>query len=1381
MSLGSFLNLQPFALGKVFDQAYDPMSTSRGAGRPFRLSIDGSATNELTTAQFASFLAQLGPEFTAETFRPDGRCKDYDYRMGIWSNRWRLPKDLDPPVGHPLEPPTNPTEFTTTSEPANPPTHGAESAGDLTECPNDVPELFHLLFESAGRVRKKKWYHGIMPAFEIWSRVDRGTQQPVFLVLAVSRQPETDYLWSPPVALAHQKVQHSIDCSMGVKFLWLREKSVADQQTIRKLGLWMMAMGLVNPLERNWFWETCVSESTRRRWENKVHLTESLTQFITRCLPGYRVVRGSGPKDGELETKCIFTHDAVNRDFVSLTSIAPWAIAAWNEAKYIQFETSFKGFPFVYCVPQAIIRNEPVPLGFIVARHECHLIYNWFCSDLANSDKTKTVLRKVILSDEGTGLHRFCEKSTHSRRLVHFFCHHHLMQAFADSPILGELVTQALATESEEIYKQLRPTFLRLAWAAWKEKKITRKARMAFEAFCSARFPHGIWHRAPFGVARCTYHTHRFYAVINARIEKCRAPARRFFEIYRYIMEEGGRYGVPETLRRNIERLYGYGEFRPGDCQFEECKAYRVNMNDRFEIPNYPCRHNVEEWPIYVQHNPIPPLPVLECSSLPPRLVFEATDLGWIKTQSKRSKRFLRRKALQVVSSASPVDEDEANSNDVERVPWGCEDFTDYFAGRRIVMSARNLIRQRGRAVDIVVLSFWILRGWNAGLNRHIREHAADAVAQEWADRFTLWCWDWAQNGDLGRAPPLMPFAPPGDASDPPDDNDELGEDPRAVEHLPEEPKPYPALPDRSEPRTEECLPEDEEEEEVSEAEEFPEEEDLPEVRVVGEEDPPPQGDGSEPGFGDEEGLPEPMALPQSLSGGGDVAESEPPVFVTVLGEERDGEEYDDLPEDAGVPAPQTPAHDGPAIPDGITDASLLPNSRSWAERVISTSPLLAMDEGSIGSRVAVELVGEPQATHRGGANNGCRRTGSKTRGVRPPPPRPGRLDSSVGESVPSNSPHRRNPSRGSTRTAPLPDLPVPDVNTPYQPSPLRNFGATCYVNAVLQCLFGIPRLRNFFHSRTTRDFLTTSVPKLACLFTTLLLQLNATTDAAVDAREQTLQQFPSALGTAVDVTFTPVLAEDAGDFLRALLDGLDAELRPISLKGSLGFDPFPFKTGGVVGPQTIMAHLFGGVFSQQRICKLGHLAVPVDVPFVILDLHFHGTQPTSVRQLLSEFVNEPINGAENPLCDTCDANVPVERRAPISRAPDVLIIRIARFELREDNRFIFGQQVFRTFRINTPVLVQQDLPLGTFNGFLDPPNNPLQVTYELISCVDHFPRGFTGADDGHFIAHVRVRTGGETTWYRCDDQLIETEPSVPHFSDASPAVYILFYERQSI
>jgi hypothetical protein len=162
-----------------------------------------------------------------------------------------------------------------------------------------------------------------------------------------------DAIWDPPKCLGKQRWQFSIDCSDAVQFLNRRgeDNFVKGYQTVRRLGQWLMCLldpevrargesrGL-SPGEWKWFWNSCLTDSTRARWENRAQGTENLTRLVNQVLAGYRVVRGCTPKVDPI-TRFTYTSDeGVERDIVSITWIAPSAIDAWNKANHTQLDGS---------------------------------------------------------------------------------------------------------------------------------------------------------------------------------------------------------------------------------------------------------------------------------------------------------------------------------------------------------------------------------------------------------------------------------------------------------------------------------------------------------------------------------------------------------------------------------------------------------------------------------------------------------------------------------------------------------------------------------------------------------------------------------------------------------------------------------------------------------------------------------------------------------------------------------------------------------------------------------------------------------------------------------------------------------------------------------
>jgi ubiquitin C-terminal hydrolase len=609
------------------------------------------------------------------------------------------------------------------------------------------------------------------------------------------------------------------------------------------------------------------------------------------------------------------------------------------------------------------------------------------------------------------------------------------------------------------------------------------------------------------------------------------------------------------------------------------------------------------------------------------------------------------------------------------------------------------------------------------------------------------------------------------------------------------------------------------EEEDTFDLDELPEEEDRPELSVPPY-DGPPADVLTDSGchLDDEDDLPEPPDLPEDETGPqcGNAAEASltedvgPPASEGPLGGsvrrddevEEDGPEArfpqdkaveeggfvvedKDLPDDekdgpeARVP-PQAEEveEEDDAFEEGYpaTSPSADPHRPSWAEKVLSKSPLLKETEESIRSRPRapvcgtdspdliyappwencqdVEAVPGPVPNRGPGMGRSkATRNGAPARNPDAPrtPDSPG-VQSAGREPVSRDTAPRRNPPRQSPSIDPLAGrLAVPLVAPPYQPRAFPNYGATCYVNAVLQCLFSVAPLREFLRSPVAQQYITTFRPVLLTSFVTLLYG----SDRSDVLR--TLWGLPGLLPIVQRVKFTRRRQEDANDFLRVMLDRLDAELRPIAV-GPLGFDPFPTTGSGPDDPQTILGQLFGGVYTQRAACEHGHERELRDNAFttLLLNLPYEQTESRSLEDLIDHFLHPPpIPEGDAPLCNVCRFYVATTRALAVSHAPPVLILQIGRFL---DDR-----------RIPTPVELPETLILAPHPG--DPPVRT--VKYHLLACVDHLTQRPTSLDSGHFVTHVRCGS----TWFYCNDDEITLEPSIPHFSAPSPDVFLAFYE----
>jgi hypothetical protein len=390
----------------------------------------------------------------------------------------------------------------------------------------------------------------------------------------------------------------------------LESGAIPLSQPFQQIGKYLRKNDLIDVTRDHFIRQSCFSMSYQRKLDKKRNRTESLEQFIE-SLEGFKKVRLSTASPAVTE----FTY--LGRDVLSITWIPPWAARVYATCGYLQLDCSFRATrPAAYCVPQAIIRNFAVPLGFIVTPTESHLTYQWFMEDLEAFlalDGGKFV-KKPVLSDQGSALKKFCKLNEYK----HYFYHRHLIEKWGAKGHLGMLATRVLREPSSELFQLHLPTLQADAQAMVDVHLITNDELEKFNKFLDLenKFPHGLWHRIADGVSSCSNHAERFHGVINQHLGGMKAFVQRLLIIKKQILARWREYPFPRYHFRQLKDAVAAlckCKAVQRDCHCDVCLAYRSVMNSRFGIKTFPCRHTALQWSIEtVPAMPDLPLPAVE-------------------------------------------------------------------------------------------------------------------------------------------------------------------------------------------------------------------------------------------------------------------------------------------------------------------------------------------------------------------------------------------------------------------------------------------------------------------------------------------------------------------------------------------------------------------------------------------------------------------------------------------------------------------------------------------------------------------------------------------------------------------------------------------------
>jgi hypothetical protein len=363
-----------------------------------------------------------------------------------------------------------------------------------------------------------------------------------------------------------------------------RDLSARTRRQIR----WSLRQNRMADVPSRAYWiRRAYSASARRRQRLLASRTVNLTDLIESLAEtGYTEILVSPPG----ETKTRFTYKG--GDIGGVLWIPRTAVGAYKEATYIQLDCSFRTRPFVYCVAQAIIANEAVPLGFIIGPSESEWIYATFMERLWSFIPG---YRKLpVLSDQGPGVTAFCAH----RNIQQFFCHRHLIQKWGAATAVAMLVARVLKIYDKDEYVRLRPQFLAEAISLRKKGHMSKNALKAFSKWLTpGDLADGIWHRLAAGVARCSNHAERFHGVVNQAVRRAGVTSLpgRLRILQEEILRKIGAYSSTNrrSLKDALNALKRKNQDKRDTCNDPACVGYCAMMASRLGLKSFPCAHTV--------------------------------------------------------------------------------------------------------------------------------------------------------------------------------------------------------------------------------------------------------------------------------------------------------------------------------------------------------------------------------------------------------------------------------------------------------------------------------------------------------------------------------------------------------------------------------------------------------------------------------------------------------------------------------------------------------------------------------------------------------------------------------------------------------------------
>jgi ubiquitin carboxyl-terminal hydrolase 48 len=285
----------------------------------------------------------------------------------------------------------------------------------------------------------------------------------------------------------------------------------------------------------------------------------------------------------------------------------------------------------------------------------------------------------------------------------------------------------------------------------------------------------------------------------------------------------------------------------------------------------------------------------------------------------------------------------------------------------------------------------------------------------------------------------------------------------------------------------------------------------------------------------------------------------------------------------------------------------------------------------------------------------------------------------------------------------------------PLGPVGIKNLGATCYLNSLLQIWFRNLEFRRIIYEYKGQNPLVFIIQKAFGRF-----------ELGIEVVDL--------LPLVESLELSKVIQQDALEFAKLLISKLDQILAKDHEKLS--------QLHQVNMNEKISQQYEGGLVNVIR-CDVCSYESHVPTKFTELSLNF--TDKMTLEESLSNFLSFELLMNENKYqCQRCNKKVNATRCSKITFLPKTLNIVI--------NRFMFDLKTMRKQKVHLKVLFPEKINMGQYF------QNDTNSIYDLSAVLIH--KG-PNANEGHYISRVFDQELG--LWLDCDDEVVSKMDS-PYF-----------------
>ncbi|VVC40180.1 Hypothetical protein CINCED_3A020619 [Cinara cedri] len=322
----------------------------------------------------------------------------------------------------------------------------------------------------------------------------------------------------------------------------------------------------------------------------------------------------------------------------------------------------------------------------------------------------------------------------------------------------------------------------------------------------------------------------------------------------------------------------------------------------------------------------------------------------------------------------------------------------------------------------------------------------------------------------------------------------------------------------------------------------------------------------------------------------------------------------------------------------------------------------------------------------------------------------------------------------------------------------LKNAGATCYMNSILQQLYMVHPVRLGILSAhgaatdTNDDFngddkneneTQMDIPEDCNKFEQSRKEYNVGILKQVQgifghlAFSKVQYYVPRGLWKHFKLQGEPVNLreqQDAVEFFMSLVESLDEALKALS-------------------QDQIMSKTLGGSYSDQKICQGCPHRYSKEEPFSVIsvDIRNHSNLTDSLEQYVK---GELLEGADAYHCDKCNKKVVTVKRLCVKKLPPILAIQLKRFEydfervcaIKFNDYFEFPRHLdMEPYTVSGLAKIEGEI----IDCDYDESQDEIHTKYQLTGIVVHSGQ----ASGGHYYSYIQDRSlEGSPKWYKFDD-----------------------------